>query len=99
MTVENICTVQVNARRVDVLDHVIPQLRVVVGHGQAVGEVVLLLLVFLVVLIDLLLHLADLGLDVVEGPLLRFLHLNHHLLDLLELLETVGLHLLQLLLL
>lgn len=56
-------------------------------------------LIFLMVLVYLLLHRIDLSLNVVEGPLLRLLHLNHHLLDLLELLETVSLHLLKLLLL
>ena len=56
-------------------------------------------LIFLMVLVYLLLHCIDLSLDVVEGPLLRLLHLNHHFLDLLELLETVSLHLLKLLLL
>ena len=37
-------------------------------------------------------------LDIVERPLLGFLHLDHHLLDLLKLLEAVGLHFLELLL-
>ena len=58
-----------------------------------------LFLLFLVVRVQLLLHWLYLRLYVVEGPLLWLLHLNHHFLDLLELLETVSLHLLKLLLL
>ena len=56
-------------------------------------------LVFFRIFVHLCLYLVDLSLDVVEGPLLRLLHLDHHLLDLLELLEGVGLHLLERLLL
>lgn len=46
-----------------------------------------------------LLDFFNLILYVIETPLLTFLHLNHHLLNLLELLEVVRLHLLNLLLL
>ena len=53
----------------------------------------------LLTLADALLHIIDLPLHVVEGPLLALLHLNKHLLHLLELLEVVCLHLFELLLL
>ena len=56
-------------------------------------------LLLLAVLIYFLLDFINLTLNVVETPLLRLLHLNHHLLDLLELLEAIRLHFLQLLLL
>ena len=55
-------------------------------------------LFFLMIYINFVLNIINLTLNVVEGPLLRLLHLNHHFLDLFELLETVGLHLLKLLL-
>lgn len=47
----------------------------------------------------LLFKILNLYLDIVEWPLLWFLHLDHHLLNLLELLEIVSLHLLDLFLL
>lgn len=53
------------------------------------------LLILLLILVHVCLYLIDLRLDVVKAPLLRLLHLDHHLLDLLELLEGVGLHLLE----
>ena len=61
---------------------------------QILGAVHLLL----VIEFNLFRDFVDLALNVVEGPLLRFLHLNHHLLNLLELLEAVGLHFFELLL-
>jgi hypothetical protein len=45
------------------------------------------------------LNLVNFLLDIVERPLLRLLHLYHHLLNLFELLEAVCLHLFKLLLL
>ena len=62
-------------------------------------QVLSVVLLLLVVLINFLLDLVDLGLNVAETPLLGLLHLNHHLLDLFELLKAVCLHLLELLLL
>lgn len=50
------------------------------------------------VIVNFLLDRIDLSLDVTKGPLLRLLHLNHHFLNLFELLKAVGLHLFELLL-
>ena len=61
---------------------------------QILGAVLFLL----VIKFNLIGDFVDLALNVVEGPLLRFLHLNHHLLNLLELLEAVCLHFFELLL-
>ena len=58
-------------------------------------HILLYRLVLLRISVHLCLNLINFSLDIVEGPLLRFLHLDHHLLDLLELLEGVGLHLLE----
>lgn len=54
---------------------------------------------FLHVLVDRALDRVDFSLDLVEAPLLRFLHLDHHFLNLFELLETVCLHFFKLFLL
>jgi len=51
------------------------------------------------IVIYFVLDLRDLWFDISERPLLRFLHLDHHFLDLFKLLERVGLHWLKLLLL
>jgi hypothetical protein len=64
-----------------------------------VAQVLGIIQLLLVVVINLLLNLIYLSLDISERPLLRLLHLDHHLLDLLELLEGVSLHRLKLLLL
>ena len=40
----------------------------------------------------LIFNIVDLCLNIIERPLLAFLHLNHHFLNLFELLETIGLH-------
>jgi hypothetical protein len=45
------------------------------------------------------LDFVDFVLDIVKTPLLTFLHLDHHLFNLLELIEIVLLHLVQLFLL
>jgi hypothetical protein len=86
-------------RCVDVLDHVLPYLRVVVEHRHGVSHVPSVVLLLVRIGVHFFLDFVDLPLNVVETPLLRFLHLNHHLLDLFELLETVRLHLLKLFLL
>jgi len=54
---------------------------------------------FLFICINCLLDFIYLALDIVEAPLLRFLHLNHHLLNLLKLLKRICLHLFELFLL
>ena len=99
LAVEHIGAVHVDFGCIHVLDHVLLYLSVVVKHRQGVCQVLGLILFFLVVPANLLLNLVYLSLDVVKTPLLTFLHLNHHFLDLLKLLETVGLHLFELLLL
>jgi hypothetical protein len=95
LTVEDIGTIEVNSSSVDVFDHVRLDLAVIVKHSQAVRHVLIDLLIFLLVLIHMSLNFINLSLNIIERPLLRFLHLDHHLLDLLELLEGVGLHLLK----
>ena len=54
---------------------------------------------FLMIIINFLLDRVYLGLDVSKTPLLGFLHLDHHFLNLLELLKAVCLHFFELLLL
>ena len=56
--------------------------------SQVLSVIKLLLMIF----INLALDLVNLGLHITEGPLLRLLHLDHHLLDLFELLERISLH-------
>lgn len=56
-------------------------------------------LLFLAIVIHFVLNLIYLTLNVVEAPLLRLLHLNHHLLNLFELLEAICLHFFKLFLL
>lgn len=82
------------------LHHIVFQLLIidVVSHRQTVRKVLSIIHLSFMMQINLLLNLVYLRLNVVETPLLTLLHLDHHLLDLFELLETVGLHLLELLL-
>lgn len=54
---------------------------------------------FFMIVINFLLYLVNLRLNITKRPLLALLHLNHHLLNLLKLLETICLHFFQLLLL
>lgn len=89
----------VGAGLVVVLKHVAFDLAVVVHHGHAVRQILGAVDFLLMIEFNFVSDFIDLALDVVKGPLLRFLHLNHHLLDLLELLEAVSLHLLELFLL
>jgi hypothetical protein len=98
LAVKEVGAVHIECGCVHVFDQVLFHLCVVVQHGQGMSHVLSEVLLFLAVLIYFLLNFIDLALDVVETPLLRLLHLNHHLLNLFELLEAVSLHFLQLLL-
>jgi len=95
LTVKHIRAIQVDSGRIHIFNHIIFDLAVIVEHRQAVSHVLLYSLVFFGVFVHLCLNFIDFRLNVVEGPLLRFLHLDHHFLDLFELLEGVGLHLLK----
>ena len=96
LAVEHICAVELHLGGINVLDHILFDLGVIIEHGNTVGHVASQVLLLLLVLVNHLLHWIDFCLDIVERPLLRFLHLYHHLLDLLELLEAVCLHLFKL---
>ena len=99
LAVENVRAIKVNLRRIDVLDHIASKLRKIIRHSQWVAQVLRIIQLLLVVVINLLLNLIYLRLDISERPLLGLLHLDHHLLDLLELLERISLHRLKLFLL
>jgi len=99
LAVEYVRTIEVNLRRIDVLDHIASKLREIIRHSQRVAQVLSIIQLLLVVFINLLLNLIYLRLDISERPLLGLLHLDHHLLDLLELLERISLHRLKLFLL
>lgn len=99
LTIEYICTIQINTSGINIMNHVIPKLCIVISHSQTVRKVMLLFLVFFMVLIYFLINWFNLRLNIIERPLLRLLHLDHHLLDLFELLKTICLHLFELFLL
>jgi hypothetical protein len=99
LAIEDIGAVHVDWSGIYCPNHVIFNLRIERGHRQTVRQILSVIHFFAVVLINFLLDLVDLSLDVTKRPLLGLLHLDHHLLNLLELLETVCLHLFQLFLL
>jgi len=98
LAVKDIRTVHCNSGGVDIFNHILFYLRVVIKHGHRMRHVLGIVLLLLAVGVNFSLYLINLSLNVIETPLLGFLHLNHHLFDLFELLEAVGGHLLELLL-
>lgn len=98
LAVEDIRAGHTHGGGVDVLNHVFVDLVIVVHQSKSVRHVFSIVDLLLLVGVDSLLDFIDFLLYVVERPLLRLLHLNHHLLNLFELLKAVCLHLLKLLL-
>ena len=96
LAIEDICAVKLYLGWVNILDHVLLDLRVIVQHGKAMCHIACQVLFFLFVCVYGALNWVNFSLNIIKGPLLGLLHLNHHLLDLLELLEAVGLHLFKL---
>ena len=96
LAVEYVCAFKINGCCVDVLYHVVLEVAVVVSHGQTVSEILCHVLLFFVININLILYAVNLCLNIIKWPLLRLLHLYHHLLYLFKLLEAVCLHLFKL---
>ena len=97
-TIKHICAVHVHLGGVDVLNHITPQFLVVGSHCQTVRKIRGVVHFFTVIVVNFLLDLVYLALNVTKTPLLWLLHLDHHLLNLFELLEAICLHFFKLLL-
>ena len=69
-TIKHIGAVHVHLGRVDVLNHITPQLLVVGCHCQTVRKVLGVVHFFLVVVVNFLLDLVYLALNIAETPLL-----------------------------
>lgn len=92
LAVKHIGAIQIDIGCIDIFNHIWSKFLIIIRHGQWLWKIVLLIFLLFMIFIHLFLHWINLSLYIIERPLLRLLHLNHHLLDLFKLLEAIRLH-------
>ena len=92
LTIENIGAIHVDRGGINIFNHIIPQFLVVRSHSHTMSQILSVIQFFFMITVNFLLNLVYLCLNIAKTPLLTFLHLDHHFLNLIELLKAISLH-------